>query len=149
MLRFKDIDLQVTHYRGVNPLNICREDGQSYWGVPWCSSTRTECANEFGKNKVDAKYGNSGCRKFEDYRHLFGVLLLWEAQILHYKFLCITHTFCGVTTTVSVKVTLLCVFQDFLFHLMNLWSFMKVLYTQLLPSSDWRLCFTRRYSSTV
>ncbi|GFG41073.1 hypothetical protein Cfor_01952 [Coptotermes formosanus] len=39
---------------------------------------------------------------------------------------------------------------DFLFHMINLWSSMKVshlhLYTQLLPSSEWQLCFTRRYS---
>jgi hypothetical protein len=37
--------------------------------------------------------------------------------------------------------------------MINLWSSMKVshlhLYTQLLPSSEWQLCFTRRYSSTV
>lgn len=36
---------------------------------------------------------------------------------------------------------------DFLFHMINLWSSMKVshlhLYTQLLPSSEWQLCFTR------
>jgi hypothetical protein len=45
------------------------------------------------------------------------------------------------------------VLQDFLFHMINLWSSMKVshlhLYTQLLPSSEWQLCFTRRYSSAV
>lgn len=48
---------------------------------------------------------------------------------------------------------IVCVLQDFLFQMINLWSSMKVshlhLYTQLLPSSEWQLCFTRRYSSAV
>jgi hypothetical protein len=46
-----------------------------------------------------------------------------------------------------------CVLQDFLFDMAHLWSSMTVshldLYTQQLPSAEWTLCFTRRYSSTV
>ena len=53
----------------------------------------------------------------------------------------------------SLDVKLLCVLQDFLFHMINLWSSMKVshlhMYAQLLRSSEWQLCFTRRYGSTV
>ena len=37
--------------------------------------------------------------------------------------------------------------------MINLWLSMKVshlhMYTQLLGSSEWQLCFTRRYGSTV
>ena len=53
----------------------------------------------------------------------------------------------------SLDVKLLCVLQDFLFHMINLWSSMNVshlhMYAQLLRSSEWQLCFTRRYGSTV
>jgi hypothetical protein len=45
------------------------------------------------------------------------------------------------------------VLQDFLFHMINLWLSMKLshlhMYTQLLGSCEWQLCFTRRYGSTV
>ncbi|KAJ9589645.1 hypothetical protein L9F63_017134, partial [Diploptera punctata] len=42
---------------------------------------------------------------------------------------------------------------DFLFHMLNLWSSLKIshvhLYTQLLPSQEWQLCYTRSEMVTL